>query len=162
MLIVIGGDSYYKDEDEEDKFVISRWARRKVASQFDEEYLDGRKSFIFSWDTKHRPIHEEALRQYLDPAKKGVTFVFTPKPKPLPRAAEPEFISPASQDALEEVGPLLCYILSACLNLAPCTVSHTVLRLNIVTVCLRLFTDYTRNLVVLHKVYAPKATLETN
>ena len=93
VLIVIGGDSYYKDEDEEDRSVISRWARRKVASQFNEEYLDGRKSFIFSWDTKHRPIHEEALRHYLDPSKKGFKFVYTPKPKPLPRA--PELTPPA-------------------------------------------------------------------
>ena len=82
VLIVIGRDSYYKDEDEEDRFVISRWMRRKVASQFNEEYLDGRKSFIFSWDTKHRPIHEEALRHFLDLNKKGVKFVYTPKPKP--------------------------------------------------------------------------------
>ena len=75
MLIVIGGDSYYKDEDEEDRSVISRWSKREVASQFNEEYLDGRKSFILSWDTKYRPIHEEALRHYLDPSKKGVKFV---------------------------------------------------------------------------------------
>ena len=107
MLIVIGGDSYYKDEDE-DRSVISRWARRKVASQFNEEYLDGRKSFIFSWDTKHRAIHEEALRHYLDPSKKGVKFVYTPKPKPLPRAPEPEFTSSANQDTREEVGLLFC------------------------------------------------------
>ena len=108
MLIVIGGDSYYKDEDEEDRSVISRWARRKVASQFNEEYLDGRKSFIFSWDTKHRPIHEEALRHFLDPSKKGVKFIYTPKPKPLPRAPEPEFIPPARKDAGQEVGLLPC------------------------------------------------------
>ena len=103
MLIVIGGDSYYKDEDEEDRFVISRWSRRKVASQFNEEYLDGRKSFIFSWDTKHRPIHEEALRHYLDPSKKGFKFVYIPKPNPS-----------ASQDVRQEVGLFPCYILSAC------------------------------------------------
>ena len=114
MLIVIGGDSYYKDEDEEDRFVISRWSRGKVASQFDEEYLDGRKSFIFSWDTKHRPIHEEALRHFLDPSKKGVKFVYTPKPKPLLRPAEPEFIPPRSKDTRQEVGLLPCYVLSAC------------------------------------------------
>ena len=39
VLIVIGGDSYYRDENEEVRFVISRWARKKVASQFSEEYL---------------------------------------------------------------------------------------------------------------------------
>ena len=48
MLIVIGGDNDYKDTDEEDRSMISLWARRKVASQFGEEYLDGRQSFIFS------------------------------------------------------------------------------------------------------------------
>ena len=41
MLIVISGDNNYKDTDEEDRSVISRWARRKVASQFKGEYLDG-------------------------------------------------------------------------------------------------------------------------
>ena len=83
MLIVIGGDSNYRDEDEKSRSVISRWAKRKVASQFDEEYLDGRKSFIFSWDEKHRPIHEEAMRHFLDPRKRGSTFEYTPLPKPI-------------------------------------------------------------------------------
>ena len=78
MLIVIGGDSYYKDENEEARSVISRWARKKVASQFREEYLDGRKSFIFSWDEKHRMIHEEAMRHFLDPGKRGSKFEYTP------------------------------------------------------------------------------------
>ena len=66
---MIGGDSYYRDENEEVRFVISRWARKKVASQFSEEYLDGRQSFIFSWHKKHRMIHEEAMRhkKHLDP-----------------------------------------------------------------------------------------------
>ena len=41
VLIVISGDNNYKDTDEEDRSVISRWARRKVASQFKGEYLDG-------------------------------------------------------------------------------------------------------------------------
>ena len=71
MLIVIGGDNNYRDEDEEGRSVISRWAKRKVASQFGEEYLDGRQSFIFSWNEKHRLIHEEALRHYLDPEERG-------------------------------------------------------------------------------------------
>ena len=50
VLIVIGGDSYYRDENEEVQSVISRWARKKLASQFREEYLDGKQNFIFSWD----------------------------------------------------------------------------------------------------------------
>ena len=93
MLIVIGGDSYYKDENEEARSVISRWARRKVASQFREEYLDGRQSFIFSWDEKHRMIHEEAMRHFLDPGKRGSKFEYTPpmsSPKPIePKAPQP-------------------------------------------------------------------------
>ena len=89
MLIVIGGDSYYRNEDEKQRCVISRWAKRKVASQFREEYLDGRESFIFSWDKQHRPIHEEALRHYLDPSKRGYKFEYT-FPKTLPKPKEPE------------------------------------------------------------------------
>ena len=81
-MIIIGGDNEYRDESEEEQVVISRWARRKVASQFDEEYLDGRKSFIFSWNKAHREIHEEALKHYLDPSKKEQKFQYVPKPKP--------------------------------------------------------------------------------
>ena len=84
VLIVIGGDDQYRDEDEKERTVISRWARRKVASQFNDEYLDGRKSFIFSWNEKHREIHEEALLHYFDPDKKGQKFEYQPKPKPVP------------------------------------------------------------------------------
>ena len=87
-MIIIGGDNEYRDEDEEEQVVISRWARRKVASQFDEEYLDGRKSFIFSWNKAHREIHEEALKHYLDPCKKEQKFQHVPKPKPTPTPNE--------------------------------------------------------------------------
>ena len=79
VLIVIGGDDNYGDEDEEERFVISHWARRKVAPQFDEKYLDGRKSFVFSWNKGHREIHEKALEHYLDPSKKGEKFQYVPK-----------------------------------------------------------------------------------
>ena len=41
--------------------------------------MDGRKSFIFSWNKKHRLIHEEALRHYFDPTKKGQKFEYQPK-----------------------------------------------------------------------------------
>jgi len=85
---VIGGDDQYRDEDEEELTVISRWARRKVASQFNEECLDGRKSFIFSWNKQHREIHEEALLHYFDPSKKGQKFEYQPKPKPEPKKIE--------------------------------------------------------------------------
>ena len=63
------------DSAEEQGSLLSRWARKKVSSQFSEEYLDGRQSFIFSWDDGHRPIHEEALLHYFDPHKKEKKFV---------------------------------------------------------------------------------------
>ena len=44
--------------------------------------MDGRKSFIFSWDTAHRTIHEEALLHFLDPEKEGQKFVREQKPQP--------------------------------------------------------------------------------
>ena len=87
---MIGGDDHYTNEDEKERTVISRWARRKVASQFSEEYLDGRKSFIFSWNKKHREIHEEALLHYFDPSKKGQKFEYQPKPKPAPPLPKPD------------------------------------------------------------------------
>ena len=91
VILVIGGDDQYRDEDEKERTVISRWARRKVASQFNEECLDGRRSFIFSWNKQHREIHEEALLHYFDPSKKGRKFEYQPKPKatPLPKRADP-------------------------------------------------------------------------
>ena len=75
VVVVIGGDSNYKDKTEENQNVLSRWALRKVNLQLKEEYRDGRKSFVFSWDEKHREIHEEALLQFFDPNKKGLKFV---------------------------------------------------------------------------------------
>ena len=114
MLIVIGGDNNYRDEDEQGRSVISRWAKRKVASQFGEEYLDGRQSFIFSWNEKHRPIHEEAMQHYLDPGKRGSKFEYTP-PKPLPEPIPHVDLRSASADTeiSREVGdnlllPLNC------------------------------------------------------
>ena len=78
ILIVIDGDVNYKDSAEEQSTVLSRWARRKVSSQFNDEFLDERKSFIFSWDKEHRSIHEEAMLHLCDPHKKEEKFV--PKP----------------------------------------------------------------------------------
>ena len=79
VLIVIGGDDHYTNANEEESCVISRWARRKISSQFQEEFMDGRKSFIFSWNKKHRTIHEEALLHYFNPNKKGQKFEYQPK-----------------------------------------------------------------------------------
>jgi len=83
VIIIIGGDDNYRSEDEEDRVVISRWAKRKISSQFSEEFLDGRKSFIFSWNKKHREIHEEALLHFFGVTKEGQKFEYQPKPKQL-------------------------------------------------------------------------------
>ncbi|XP_068733167.1 uncharacterized protein [Montipora capricornis] len=85
VIIVIGGDDNYTDEDEENEQFISGWAKRKVSSQFNDEYMDGRKGFILSWNEKHREIHEEALRHFLDPSKRGTKFEYKPKRKLSPR-----------------------------------------------------------------------------
>ena len=79
VLIIIDGDDNYRDSAEEQSTVLSRWARRKVSSQFNDEFMDGRNSFIFSWDKEHRRIHEEAMLHFFDPDKKGEKFV--PKPR---------------------------------------------------------------------------------
>ena len=102
MLIVIGGDDHYTDEDEEERAVISRWARRKVASQFNEEYLDGRKSFIFSWNKQHREIHGKALLHYFN-SKEGERFQYQPKPKLTQKPGEPKITSPLAKDIQREV-----------------------------------------------------------
>ena len=78
VITVIGGDDNYKDDKEENQEVISSWAKRKVSSQFGREYLDGRKSFIFSWNKQHRDVHEQALLHYFDPNKKGLKFEYRP------------------------------------------------------------------------------------
>lgn len=82
VLIVIGGDDQYSNTNEEERSVISRWARGKISSQFKEEFMDGRRSFIFSWNKKHRAIHEEALLHYFDPCKKGQKFEYQPRISP--------------------------------------------------------------------------------
>ena len=78
VINVIGGDDNYKGEDEEDRDFISRWTKRKLCSQFREEFLDGRKGFIFSWNKRHRAIHEAALLHHFDPSRKGQKFKYQP------------------------------------------------------------------------------------
>ena len=63
-----------------------------------QEYLDGRKSFIFSWNKQHREIHEQALRHHFDPNKIGLKFGYQlplliqeTNPKSLPQATSTEF-----------------------------------------------------------------------
>ena len=73
-MIVISGDKNYKSKSEEDHFFLSQWAKDNISPQFRTELVDGRKSFIFSWNQKHRPIHEKALLHYFDPNKNGQKF----------------------------------------------------------------------------------------
>ena len=102
VVVVIGGDGNYKDEAEERQLVLSRWALRIVNLQLKEEFRDGRKSFVFSWNEKHRSIHEEALLHFFDPNKAGVRFV-----PQLGMAAGPK--SDTASASVEEVC-LYCYI----------------------------------------------------
>ena len=108
VIIVIGGDENYKDQTERKSHVLSRWAYRKVSSQFDAELMDGRKSFIFSWDEEHRSIHEEAMVHFLDPQKQEVIFapkkllpVQTTTPEQLPAGTVKDY-----EDRLHSTKPL--------------------------------------------------------
>ena len=94
VIIVIGGDDNYKNEEQEEQLVISPWARRIVCVQFSEEYIDGRKSFIFSWGEKHRPIHVEALMHFFDPDKNGEKFKYQ-MPKQADPTSKPARVKPA-------------------------------------------------------------------
>ena len=102
VIVVIGGDDNYKGVDEENREVISRWAKRKVSSQFSEECLDGRKSFIFSWNKQHREIHEQALLHHFDPNKKGQKFEYQPDQRKEQRKAA----TPPPSRSKEMIPPL--------------------------------------------------------
>ena len=99
MLIVIGGDEYY--DGEEDTQVLSRWAKLKILSQFSPEYLDGRKSFVLSWERKHRLIHEDAVRHFLDPDKQNQIFVPDVQSAPEPEHLKAEIDEPADSTSNE-------------------------------------------------------------
>ena len=88
VIVVIGGDDNYRNTSEEDGSLLSRWAQRKVSSQCKEEFMDGTKGFIFSWDKKHRVIHEEALLHFLDSKRKGQKFSYEIKPQVEPVQSE--------------------------------------------------------------------------
>ena len=103
VLLVIGEDENYKDEDEQEKNFLSDWARKNISHQFRAEVVDGRKSFIFSWNKKHRPVHEEALLHYFDPSKKGHKFVYKPNSQPLPESDEVNIDPPATVNIQQEV-----------------------------------------------------------
>ena len=46
--------------------------------------MDGRKGFVFSWNKKHRPIHEEALKHFFDPSKNSEKFEYQLSANPDP------------------------------------------------------------------------------
>ena len=98
VINVIGGDDNYKDQKEEDRDFISRWAKWKICSQFREEFLDGRKGFIFSWNKRHRAIHEAALLHYFDLSRKGQKFQYHP-----PQRKPSKAVTPPPEGATEPV-----------------------------------------------------------
>lgn len=67
--------------------------------------MDGRKSFVFSWDEKHRPIHEEALKHFFDPSKNGEKFEYQLPANPYPpsqaRRVTPAETIPTEAEDLE-------------------------------------------------------------
>ena len=125
VIIVIGGDDNYKSKEQEEQLVISPWARRIVCVQFSEEYIDGRKSFIFSWGEKHRPIHVEALMHFFDPDKNGEKFKYqlpkqgdsTPKParvkpaEPISTKVEERKCSSDVRKTAQEMGIVITFMI---------------------------------------------------
>lgn len=104
VLIVIAGDNKYKDKEEEEQHFLSRWARESATCrQFRSELKDGRRSFIFSWNKKHGPVHEDALLHFFDPSKKGRKFKYQPKPEPVASSEEPGMTLPSAIDIQKEV-----------------------------------------------------------
>eukprot|EP00058_Branchiostoma_floridae_P026005 XP_002611495.1 hypothetical protein BRAFLDRAFT_63870 [Branchiostoma floridae] len=89
VLVVIGGD---EKSSEADRKVVSNWVRYKVASQFEDEYLDGRRGFVFSWGKSYYPVHEEAFQQYLRAIRRGQDGLekpFSPTVRPPPKTTYP-------------------------------------------------------------------------
>ena len=64
--------------------------------------MDGRKSFVFSWNKKHRAIHEEALLHYFDPSKKGLKFEYQPPHEPSSQTPQSASSTELEKEAVEE------------------------------------------------------------
>ncbi|KAI8510464.1 hypothetical protein Bbelb_113800 [Branchiostoma belcheri] len=95
VLVVIGADEKSSAADGK---VVSNWVRYKVASQFEDEYLDGRRGFVFSWGKSYYPVHEEAFQQYLRAIGGGKDGLDKPfSPAPVQRRPDPTPIQPAKQ-----------------------------------------------------------------
>jgi len=78
VIIVIGGDDHYTTEHEKDRDLFSGWVWWAISSQLSELC---ETFFIFSWNKKHRAIHEEALLHYIGPSRKGQKFEYEQKQK---------------------------------------------------------------------------------
>ena len=111
-VVVIGGDDNYKNETGEEQSAISRCAWIKIAhSQFSEEFMDGRNSFVFSWNKNHRVIHEEAILHYFDPSKKGQKFEYQPPQEPLSQTSSTELEREAvEKDSAQQLSSLVSSI----------------------------------------------------
>ncbi|KAI8510474.1 hypothetical protein Bbelb_113900 [Branchiostoma belcheri] len=103
VLVVIGGDDRYK-AGEQDTSVLSTWAYHKIAAQFDDTYLDGRRGFVFSWDERHNPVHQEALGSYLRAITSGQPGLQQPF-KPTTPKQEPSRPPSASTDQRKSQAP---------------------------------------------------------
>ena len=64
--------------------------------------MDGRKSFVFSWNKNHRAIHEEALLHYYDPSKKGHKFEYQPPQERSSRTPQSARSTELEMKAVEE------------------------------------------------------------
>ena len=88
MLVVIGGDKKYANSEEKQNKFISQSAFSAIKTQLQMKFIDGRQSFIFSWDDSHRPIHEEALLHYFDRNRRGQKFEHQQRGQPTDNVAE--------------------------------------------------------------------------
>ena len=73
------------------------------------EEIDGRKSFVFSWNKKHRVIHEEALLHYFDPSKKGQKFEYQPSQTPQSSFTELDKVA-VEEDRAQQISSLVSSI----------------------------------------------------
>ena len=64
--------------------------------------MDGRKSFVFSWNKKHRAIHEEALLHYFDPSRKGQKFEYQSPQEPSSQTPQSASSTELDKEAFEE------------------------------------------------------------
>ena len=73
--------------------------------------MDGRKSFVFSWNKNHRAIHEEALLHYFDISKKGQKFEYQPPQEPLSQTSSTELEREAvEEDSAQQLSSLVSSI----------------------------------------------------